>query len=92
MQVLNTLSPTSTLTPAKMENETWVTQFNAALYHTGSTIRQAAYEQLQDYAIGSFRCIPICERVNMTIWNSEKIADFPMAIADAPNARYIQFA
>ena len=91
-QVLNTLSPTSTLTPAKMENETWIEQFNAALYNTDPAVRRTAYEALQDYAVGTYRCIPVCERVNMTIWNSEKIAAFPMAIADAPNARYIQFA
>ncbi len=91
-QVLNTLSPTSTLTPAKMENETWVEQFNAALYNTDPDTRRTAYEALQDYAVETYRCIPVCERVNMTVWNSEKIAAFPMAIADAPNARYIQFA
>ncbi len=90
-QVLNTLSPDSTLTPAKMENETWVEQFNRALYNTDTAVREDAYGALQDYAIGTYRCVPICERVNMTVWNSEKIADFPMAIADAPCARYIEF-
>ncbi len=89
--LLDTLSPVSTLPPAGMQDPVWTENFNKALYSTADEDRAAGYAGLQEWAASQYRCVPICERANMTVYNTDKLASFVMACADEPCAQYAVF-
>ncbi len=89
--LLDTLSPVSTLPPAGMTDPEWEAAFNKALYNTDSALRAEGYAELQEWAAEQYRILPICERANMTVYNTDKLASFQLACADEPCAQFAVF-
>jgi peptide/nickel transport system substrate-binding protein len=90
-QLLDTLSPDSTLPPARITADEWVEAFNEATYNTDETKRAEGFAALQKYAYESVRVIPLCERANMTVYNGDKLSSFVFLVNDAPIASYAHF-
>ena len=89
--LLDTLGPTSTLPPAGMVAPEWAEAFEEALYSTDTNMRADGYSKLQKWAAEEYRILPICERANMTVYNTDKLASFVLACADEPCAQYAKF-
>ncbi len=84
--LVDTLSPVSTLPPAGMQDPIWADAFEQAHYTTTDESRAEGFATMQEWAIGSYRVLPICTRANMTVYNTEKLASFVMSAADEPTA------
>ena len=54
-------------------------------------MRADGYSKLQKWAAEEYRILPICERANMTVYNTDKLASFVLACADEPCAQYAKF-
>jgi ABC-type transport system substrate-binding protein len=89
--LLDTLSPESTLPPAGMTDETWSQYFYESIYSTSDEDRAEGYAGLQKWAAEEYRCLPVCERANMTVYNTDKLESFVLACADEPCAMYAKF-
>ncbi len=89
--LLETLSPTSTLPPAGMTDPVWVAAFDKAHYNTDSALRAEGFEEMQEWAVGQYRILPVCTRANMTVYNTDKLASFVMPCADEPLAKFAVF-
>jgi peptide/nickel transport system substrate-binding protein len=89
--LLDTLSPESTLPPAGMTDETWSQYFYESIYTTSDEDRAEGYAGLQKWAAEEYRCLPVCERANMTVYNTDKLESFVLACADEPCAMYAKF-
>ena len=89
--LLDTLSPVSTLPPAGMQDPVWAAAFDEALYNTDSDKRAEGYAKLQEWAANEYRIIPMCERANMFIYNTDKLASFVLNCADEPCPQYAVF-
>ena len=91
-QLLDTLGPDSTLAAARIEDPTWVEAFNKGLYSSDAALRAEGYAACQQWARETSWVIPICERAAMTVYNTEKLAAFPIAGADTPDVMNAVFA
>ncbi len=89
--LVDTLGPNSALIPCGMEDETWVAAFTQAQYTRGDESRAAGFAAMQEWAISEYRMVPVCERANMTVYNTDKLASFEMLCADEPVAIYAVF-
>ena len=89
--LLDTLSPVSTLPPAGMQDPAWAAAFDEALYNTDSDKRAEGYAKLQEWAANEYRVVPMCERANMLIYNTDKLASFVLNCADEPCPQYAVF-
>lgn len=85
-------SPTAFLTASRMTNEEWVGYYHDSLYTIDDDARAAAYASCQEYLHDNFRAVPLCERTSMTVWNTDVIADFYMAVGDEPVVYGITYA
>ncbi len=90
-QLVDTLGPNSTLAAARITDETWTEAFNQALYSADETERAEGYATMQEWARETNWIIPICERANMLVYNTEKLASFQLVCADEPNVRFAVF-
>ena len=89
--VFDGISPLSTLKACAITDPEWVEIFNKGLYTTDTELRAEAYAEAQQWLHDSYRVMPICERASMLAWNSDKIAQFYVAIADVPSVAGVQF-
>lgn len=89
--VFDGISPLSTLKACAITDPEWVEIFNKGLYTTDTELRAEAYAEAQQWLHDSYRVMPICERASMLAWNSDKIAQFHVAIADVPSVAGVQF-
>ncbi len=85
-----TWGPNSTYVPVGMDDEEWAYYFDLALRTEGEE-RVSAYAALQEWAASEYRFLPICERVSMMVYNTEKLADFQMTVANRPLAQCAVF-
>ena len=89
--VYDTLSPDSTLPPARQSSAEWTALFYQGLYSVDNAARAAAYAGLQQYLKDQYRAAGICERALMLVWNSNRIAEFPLIVSDEPVVTLIKF-
>lgn len=85
-----TWGPNSTYKPVGMDAEEWAENFNLALTTDGEE-RVQAYHALQHWASSEYRFLPVCERVGVTIYNTDKLASFDLRVANRPIAQCAQF-
>jgi ABC-type transport system substrate-binding protein len=90
-QLLDTLSPDSTLPPAALTDPEWVEYFNMGAYSSDDATREAGYVGMQRYAYESVRVIALCERSSMTVYNKEKLSSFNTPTNDSPTVQYARF-
>ncbi len=89
--LVETISPTSTLPPAGMQDPVWAEAYEKAHYNIDDNLRAEGFAEMQEWAVGTYRILPICTRANMTVYNTEKLASFQFPCADEPLARYAIF-
>ena len=77
---------------AALSDIEWVEAFNQALYSVDTEQRAEGYAKCQAFLHDNFRVIPVCERMNMVVWNTDVIADFNLAVADEPVVYNIIYA
>lgn len=84
--LVDTMGPNSKLLPCGMEDEAWVEAFTQAQYTIGDASRAAGFKAMQEWAAEQYRFLPLCERANMTVYNTEKLESFNLKCADEPVA------
>ena len=85
-------SPTSFLGAARQTTDEWIQYFEQALYSMSDEERAEGYAACQDYLHDNYRIMPLCERTNMLVWNTEVIENFGLAVADEPVTYFVEFA
>lgn len=79
-----TIGPASTNASLRQTDETFSEAYYRGLNSTDKATRSAAYADCQAYLHDSYRAIPICERVSMLVYNSDKIEVFPIVSGNSP--------
>ena len=85
-----TWGPNSTYQPVGMDAPEWAENFGRALTTDGDE-RVEAYHKLQEWAASEYRFLPVCERVGVTIYNTDKLASFTLRVANRPVAQCAEF-
>ncbi len=85
-------APTSTTDSMSISTPEWDAAYEMATNSVDSDTRAEGYSILQNYLVDEHLVLNVCERVRMLVWNSDKIAEFPLGNPANPTCLDVVFA
>ena len=91
VNVFANYAPTSTTDSMSISTPEWDAAYEKATRSIDPATRAEGYSIMQHYIFDEHLVINVCERTRMLIWNSEKIASFPLGNPANPTCLDVVF-
>ena len=91
VNVFANYAPTSTTDSMSISTPEWDAAYEKATRSIDPATRAEGYSVMQHYIFDEHLVINVCERTRMLIWNSEKIAEFPLGNPANPTCLDVTF-